>query len=84
MQINRASGLVLPASTKFLFDDVIGRRHVELLTPLILAVLGATLIQGLTSYSLTQLLSKEAQRLIAELRCKVPSHSNGSDRGSCT
>ncbi|MCW5983000.1 MAG: ABC transporter ATP-binding protein [Bryobacteraceae bacterium] len=74
MLINRASGLVLPASTKFLFDDVIGKRHVELLTPLILAVLGATLIQGLTSYSLTQLLSKEAQRLIAELRCKVQSH----------
>ncbi|MCW5981943.1 MAG: hypothetical protein KIT09_27915 [Bryobacteraceae bacterium] len=63
---------------------MIGRRHVELLTPLILAVPGATLIQGLTSYSLTQLLSKEAQRLIAELRCKVQSHSNGSDRGSCT
>jgi subfamily B ATP-binding cassette protein MsbA len=74
MLINRSAGLVLPASTKFLFDDVIGKRQIELLTPLILAVLGATLIQGITSFALTQLLSKAAQRLIAELRCKVQMH----------
>ena len=39
-----------------------------------LAVLGATLIQGITSFTLTQLLSKDAQRLIAELRRKVQEH----------
>jgi subfamily B ATP-binding cassette protein MsbA len=74
MVVNRLCGIVLPYSTKFLIDDVIGRRQVELLTPLVAAVLGATLIQGVTSFTLTQLLSKAAQRLIAELRQKVQRH----------
>ncbi|MDQ2899276.1 MAG: ABC transporter ATP-binding protein/permease [Acidobacteriota bacterium] len=74
MVINRVSGLVLPASTKFLVDDVIGKRNAPLLLPLISAVVGATIIQAATSFSLTQLLSKEAQRLIAELRGKVQAH----------
>jgi subfamily B ATP-binding cassette protein MsbA len=74
MAINRVSGLVLPASTKYLVDDIIGKRHYYLLRPLILAVVGATLVQGVTSFGLTQLLSKAAQRLIAELRRKVQSH----------
>jgi len=74
MAINRVSGLVLPASTKYLVDDVLGKRHYGLLRPLILAVMGATLVQGVTSFALTQLLSKAAQRLIAELRRKVQSH----------
>ena len=74
MAINRVSGLVLPASTKYLVDDIIGKRHYYLLVPLILAVVGATVIQGVTSFGLTQLLSKAAQRLIAELRRKVQEH----------
>src|SRR5919108_3718840 len=74
MVINRVSGLVLPYSTKFLIDSVIVKRHLELLKPLVLLVLGATLVQGITSFSLTQLLSKAAQRLIAELRQKVQAH----------
>jgi subfamily B ATP-binding cassette protein MsbA len=74
MAINRASGLVLPASTKYLVDDVIGKRHLGLLTPIILIVLGATLVQGLTSYALTQLLSVSSQKMIAELRMKVQAH----------
>ena len=74
MVINRVSGLVLPMSTKFLIDDVIGKHHLDKLTPLILAVLLATLIQGTSSFTLTQLLSKAAQRLITELRQKVQGH----------
>jgi ABC-type multidrug transport system fused ATPase/permease subunit len=74
MVINRICGLVLPASTKFLIDDVIGQHHANLLTPLIAAVGLATLIQGVTSFTLTQLLSKGAQRLIADLRRKVQAH----------
>ena len=74
MAINRVSGLVLPASAKFLIDDVIGKRHTKLLLPLVATVLTATLIQGITSFALTQLLSKAAQRLIAELRRKVQEH----------
>jgi len=74
MAVNRVAGLVLPASSKFLIDDVIGKRHLQLLVPLVLAIVGATVVQGISSYSLTQLLSKAAQRLIADLRCQVQTH----------
>jgi subfamily B ATP-binding cassette protein MsbA len=74
MVINRVSGLVLPYSTKYLIDTVIVKHHAELLKSLVLLVLGATAIQGITSFALTQLLSKAAQRLIAELRQKVQAH----------
>lgn len=72
--IGRVCGLVLPYSTKILIDRVIGKHRPELLLPLVGAVLGATLIQGISSFSLTQLLSKEGQRVIAELRRKVQAH----------
>jgi subfamily B ATP-binding cassette protein MsbA len=74
MVINRVSGLVLPASTKFLIDDIIGKHRTEMLNPLILTVMLATVVQGATSFTLTQLLSKAGQRLIAELRRKVQAH----------
>jgi subfamily B ATP-binding cassette protein MsbA len=74
MAINRVSGLVLPFSTKTLIDDVLGKSQRELLYPLMGAVVTATIIQAITSFSLTQLLSKAAQRLIAEMRMRVQSH----------
>ncbi|MGO9518903.1 MAG: ABC transporter ATP-binding protein [Candidatus Korobacteraceae bacterium] len=74
MIINRVSGLVLPYSTKFLIDDVVGKRHFRMLYPLVGIVLLATLVQGLTSFALTQTLSKAAQKLIAELRRRVQEH----------
>ncbi len=74
MAVNRVAGLVLPAASKFLIDDVILRHRQQLLWPLLLSVLGATLVQGASSFALTQLLSKAAQRLIAELRQKVQAH----------
>jgi subfamily B ATP-binding cassette protein MsbA len=74
MVVNRLSGLVLPASTKYLLDDVFIKRQVQLLTPILLAVVGATLVQGVTSYALTQLMSKSSQRMITELREKVQAH----------
>jgi ABC-type multidrug transport system fused ATPase/permease subunit len=74
MAINRVAALVLPYSTRYLIDSVIIKRHTQLLKPLVLGVLLATVIQGITSFSLTQLLSKAAQRLITELRQKVQAH----------
>jgi len=74
MAINRVSGLVLPASTKYLVDNVIGKKQIQLLTPIVLGVLGATVIQGLTSFTLTQLLSKSAQKMIADMRREVQAH----------
>jgi len=74
MVVNRLAGLVLPASPKFLVDDILGKHRVNLLLPLVLAVVSATLVQGLSSFALTQLLSKSAQRMITELRAKVQAH----------
>jgi ABC-type multidrug transport system fused ATPase/permease subunit len=74
MVINRAAGLVLPTSTKFLVDDIILKHRAQLLTPLVLAIFAATIVQAVTSFTLTQLLSKEAQRLIAQLRRRVQEH----------
>ena len=74
MAINRLSGLVLPASMKYFVDNVVLHKQTQLLTPIVLAVLGATVVQGLTSFSLTQLLSKSAQKMITELRKQVQAH----------
>ena len=74
MAINRVAGLVLPASTKFLVDDVIMKKHVWRLHQIVLAVIAATIIQGITSFALTQLLSKAAQRLIADMRRQIQEH----------
>src|SRR6202050_676199 len=74
MVVNRVASLVLPYSTRYLIDSVIIKRNIHLLKPLVLAVLLATVVQGITSFALTQLLSKAAQRLLAELRQKVQAH----------
>ena len=72
--ISRVCGLVLPMSTRILVDDVIGKHNEARLIPLILTVLAATAIQGLASFTLTQILSIEGQKVIAELRQKVQQH----------
>ena len=74
MVINRVSGLVLPYSTRYLVDNVITKKQMWLLPWIVGGVLSATLVQGLTSFTLTQTLSKAAQKLIAELRRKVQEH----------
>jgi subfamily B ATP-binding cassette protein MsbA len=74
MLVNRVCGLVLPFSTKYLVNDVMLKGEFKLLMPIVLAVVAATVIQGLTSYSLTQLLSKSGQRLIFEMRVKIQDH----------
>jgi ABC-type multidrug transport system fused ATPase/permease subunit len=74
MVINKVAGFVLPYSMKFLIDVVMDQHHAERLKSLVLVVLLATLVQGVTSFSLTQLLSKAAQRLITDLRQQVQMH----------
>lgn len=74
MIVNRLSAFVLPATTKYLVDNVIQNRHLWLLKPIIFAVLAATFVQAITSFGLTQLISKSAQRMIAELRIRVQAH----------
>jgi ABC-type multidrug transport system fused ATPase/permease subunit len=72
--INRLAGLVLPFLTKPFVDQVITRHHGELLQRLVIEVFLATLVQAGTSFSNTQLLSKAAQRMIADLRQQVQQH----------
>jgi subfamily B ATP-binding cassette protein MsbA len=74
MIINRASGLVLPALFQPLIDKVMRQDQIALLPKIVGCVFGATLLQGITSYSLTQLLSKSGQRLITDLRMQVQQH----------
>ncbi len=69
--ISRLSGLVLPGATKYLMDDVIVKGDLHMLKILLAAVAGSILIQSVTSFLLTQILSVEAQHLISVLRVKV-------------
>ena len=69
--IRSLSGLVLPASTKYILDDVIGKGNLESLQWMLVAIVGSLAINAVTSYSLTQLLSVEAQHLISVLRANV-------------
>jgi ABC-type multidrug transport system fused ATPase/permease subunit len=71
MIINQAMGLVLPASTKLVIDQVIGKQRTDLLWQIALAAGAATLIQAVTSFSLSQVLGVAAQRAITEMRKKV-------------
>jgi len=74
MLVNRLAGLVLPATSKFLIDNVVGKHQAELLVPLALAAGGATLVQAVTSFALSQLLGVTAQRAITDMRREVEAH----------
>ncbi|MBL0890801.1 MAG: ABC transporter ATP-binding protein [Gemmatimonadaceae bacterium] len=74
MLISRASGFVLPYSTKMVLDEVLPSRDVRLLGWIALAGLGATLVQALTGFALSQVVSVAAQQAIAKLREEVQGH----------
>jgi subfamily B ATP-binding cassette protein MsbA len=74
MLVNRVSGLVLPWTSKSLIDDVIGKHRADLLVPLALAAGGATVVQAVTSFSLSQVLGVAAQRAITDMRRRVEAH----------
>ena len=69
--ISRLSSLVLPLKSKELLDDIIPNKDFDGLISMILIVIAAILIQALSSFALTRLLSVEAQLLISKLRAKV-------------
>ncbi len=74
MLVNRLASLVLPATSKYLIDDVIANQRTELLPLLALAAGGATLVQASTSFGLTLILGVAAQRAITDLRKRVEAH----------
>jgi ABC-type multidrug transport system fused ATPase/permease subunit len=71
MLVSRLAGLVLPASSKWLIDDVIGEGRTELLMPIALVAGAATLVQAVTSFALSQILGVAAQRAITDMRKRV-------------
>ncbi len=74
MVVSRLSGFVLPFSSKFLIDTVIGKNRPGLLIPLALGVAGATLVQAVTSFLLSQVVSIAGQRAITNMRRRVQEH----------
>ena len=72
--VSRLSSLVLPAASKYLMDDVIAKHNLEMLKLLLIAVVVSIIIQSITSFLLTKLLSVEAQLLISVLRARVQRH----------
>ena len=74
MLTNRMVGLVLPASSKYLIDEVIGKQRGEYLAPIAIAAGGATLLQAVTSFTLSQVLGVAAQRAITDMRKRVQAH----------
>jgi ABC-type multidrug transport system fused ATPase/permease subunit len=71
MLVSRLAGLVLPASSKYLIDDVVGKNRTDLLPLIALAAGSATLVQAITSFALSQILGVAAQRAITDMRKRV-------------
>src|SRR5918992_2236487 len=71
MLVSRLAGLVLPWSSKWLIDEVVGKGRIDLLPTIALAAGGATLVQAVTSFALSQILGVAAQRAITDMRKRV-------------
>ena len=74
MLISRLAGLVLPATSKYLIDEVVGKHRGELLVWLALAAGIASIVQAITSFALSQVLGVAAQRAITDMRKSVQEH----------
>lgn len=72
--VSRGASMVLPASTKYIGDEIFTNRNFELLKWIALAIGLAALVQGLTSFALSQILGVAAQRAITEMRKRVQEH----------
>ena len=74
MLVSRLAGLVLPAMSGTVVDDVIGEGRADLLLPLALGAGAATLVQASSGFALSQVLGVAAQRAITEMRKRVQWH----------
>ena len=74
MLVNRLAGFVLPASTKYMMDDVVGKGHWDLLPKLAMAVGAAAIVDALSSFANSQILGVAAQRAITDMRKDVEAH----------
>ncbi len=74
MIINRVSSFFLPGTSKWLIDEVIGNGRMDLLTPLALVAVGATVVQAGSSYLLSNVISIAGQRAIMEMCRDIHDH----------
>ncbi len=74
MVVNRLAGLVLPVTSKYLIDDVIGQQNWDLLPTLALIAGAATLVEAATSFANSQILGVAAQRAITDMRKRLEAH----------
>lgn len=74
MLVSRGLSLVLPASTKYVIDEVIGKGRSDMLWKVAAAALAATMFQAITAFALAQVLGVAAQRAITEMRKRVHAH----------
>ena len=72
--VSRLASLILPWSTKYMLDDVIGKGDLSKLNMILIGISASILISSVTSFLLTKLLSVEAQHLISVLRANVQKH----------
>lgn len=72
--IGRLCGMILPASSKFLIDEVIGNGRNDMLPKIAMAAGAGAIVQAISSFSLAVLLGAAAQRSINTLRLRVQSH----------
>jgi len=74
MVINRASGFVLPISSKFVIDEIVGNKRADLLVPVAAAAGVATLIQAVSSFTLSVVVGVAGQKAITDMRRRVQAH----------
>lgn len=71
---NRACGLAVPMSARFIIDTVIAHRDVSKVPVLVALLLGVTVLQAVSAWGIAEILSKGGQQMTADLRIRVQSH----------
>src|SRR5262245_25700130 len=72
--VNRLAGLVAPGSIKFVVDDIVGKGRPELLEPLLVLMLAATVTQAGTALIISRILASASQGIIHDLRRLAQRH----------
>ena len=72
--LNRAASIVIPGTTKYLIDDVIGKQNYELLWTLTMVAAAVTIVDAISGFALAQLLGIAAQRSITDMRRRIQQH----------
>ena len=74
MLVGRVLAMVMPASTKYVIDEVIGKGRSDMLGRVALIAAAATFLQAICSFAISQILGVAAQRAITEMRKRVQAH----------